>query len=110
MVFAGFDEGVYEPNFDSVLLECSALGNPLPIMEWYHNEKKVSVSNEKYIEVSEIISPFVVRSRISISPLQLRDSGVYTCKASNYYGSTISSNFVHVRGLIDSLSIAFHAC
>ena len=103
---SSFEEKVYESGKDSVLLECQAYGNPVPYFEWYHNEQKIllndegstSVAGEKFVEVSQVVAPFTVSSRLSMNPVELLDSGVFTCKAANQFGSAVASNYLHVKG------------
>ena len=45
-VYESFDEKVYEPKLDSITLECRAFGNPLPVIDWYHNEKMIPIATQ----------------------------------------------------------------
>ena len=58
----------------------------------------VQNKGQKFVEVSQNVAPFTVSSRLSLNPVDLWDSGVYTCKAANMFGSGVASNYVHVTG------------
>ena len=102
-VYESFEEKVFEPMLDSITLECRAFGNPLPVIDWYHNEKMIPISTQdkKYLQVSRTVGPFSIASRLNVNPVVLLDSGIYTCKAANMFGSDVASNYMHIKGLLD---------
>lgn len=64
---------------DEVRLFCDALGNPSPDFQWYFHDGKIAKATEKF---------FVIQA------VKLSDSGLYSCVASNGYGTarTIAAN------------------
>ena len=57
---------------DSVDLQCVANGNPLPTVTWYKDQALVAGQTEETLPISMVT---------------LADEGVYTCMATNEYGS-----------------------
>ena len=63
----------------SVVLECPAVGNPQPKVEWFRDN--AIISNSARTEVGD--------DKLTIRHLEIFDDGVYTCKATNQFGSAI---------------------
>ena len=63
----------------SVVLECPATGNPQPKVEWFRDN--AIISNSARTEVGD--------DKLTIRHWEIFDDGVYTCKATNQFGSAI---------------------
>ena len=61
----------------SVVLECPATGNPQPKIEWFRDN--AIISNSARTEVGD--------DKLTIRHWEIFDDGVYTCKATNQFGS-----------------------
>ena len=73
---------------DSVLLECTADGNPGPSFFWFHNGALFSdATSEEHSAFREDILTIPgnlgVTTRVSITDLRARDGGMYLCLAYN---------------------------
>ncbi|KAI5734243.1 hypothetical protein M8J77_004297 [Diaphorina citri] len=77
---------------ESVILPCSAQGNPLPTIKWYKQDSPV--------EESDRIQR--IGSSLSISHVEESDSGVWNCVANNSEGQDKMQLFIQVKS---SLSI-----
>ncbi|XP_051873080.1 neural cell adhesion molecule L1-like protein isoform X3 [Pristis pectinata] len=73
-------------------LECEVDGNPQPEVQWKVNGKLV---NETQPAINRKISQGV----ITLTNLQLNDSAVYQCEASNKHGSILANAVVNVLNL-----------
>ncbi|XP_069793065.1 neural cell adhesion molecule L1-like protein isoform X3 [Narcine bancroftii] len=73
-------------------VECEVDGNPRPEVHWKVNGKLV---NETQPAINRKISPGV----ITLTNLQLNDSAVYQCEASNKHGSILANAIVNVLNL-----------
>lgn len=67
-------------------LQCCTTGNPSPKVTWYKDDKKLDMTNSRYMLMSD-------NQSLWIQSIKLIDSGLYTCQASNYYGK----KFVHFK-------------
>ncbi|XP_036382492.1 hemicentin-1 [Megalops cyprinoides] len=75
---------------DSVLtLECQAAGNPLPQISWLRNGRPLPLSPRTRLLSGDTV--------VRISPVQLSDSGVYTCVARSRAGLAELSYDVQVQ-------------
>nr|XP_033782422.1 neural cell adhesion molecule L1-like protein [Geotrypetes seraphini]XP_033782423.1 neural cell adhesion molecule L1-like protein [Geotrypetes seraphini] len=92
------DSNVYGIGSSTILL-CDATGNPEPEIKW-----KV---NGIAIEIMPLPSNHLVHGKeISITNLQVNDSAVYQCEASNIHGTLLASaniDVLHIPPLILSL-------
>ena len=65
-----------------VSLQCHANAQPLAEIEWYYNG--TFVTNRT--------------SKLSFGNLQVEDSGVYECRATNRLGTAIASTHLRIKG------------
>uniref|UniRef100_A0A8C6YPJ2 Neural cell adhesion molecule L1-like protein n=1 Tax=Nothoprocta perdicaria TaxID=30464 RepID=A0A8C6YPJ2_NOTPE len=78
------ESGVYSVGTNLVLL-CEAFGNPEPTIEWKLNGMPI----DRRISATEI----------SLTNLQIQDSAVYQCEASNKHGRILASANVNVLNI-----------
>uniref|UniRef100_A0A8B9PUU8 Neural cell adhesion molecule L1-like protein n=1 Tax=Apteryx owenii TaxID=8824 RepID=A0A8B9PUU8_APTOW len=81
--------GVYSVGTNLVLL-CEAFGNPEPTVEWKLNGMPID---------SETFRGRISAREISLTNLQLQDSAVYQCEASNKHGTILASANVNVLNI-----------
>ncbi|XP_069722351.1 neural cell adhesion molecule L1-like protein isoform X2 [Phaenicophaeus curvirostris] len=81
--------GVYSIGTNLVLL-CEAIGNPEPTIQWKLNGMPID---------SRTFRGRISAREISITNLQLQDSAVYQCEASNKHGSILASANVNVLNI-----------
>ena len=94
----------------SVVLECVAVGYPLPDIHWISTSLS---SNSGYGGSSYYLSYYTTttasgfittRSLLTLSPLVLHDDGIYTCIANNTEGTTNATVEINVLGEIQAFS------
>ncbi|XP_059800891.1 neural cell adhesion molecule L1-like protein [Hypanus sabinus] len=73
-------------------LECEVDGNPQPAVEWKMNGKPLN-------EAQPAINRKITQNVITLTNLQLNDSAVYQCEASNKHGSILANAVVNVLNL-----------
>lgn len=61
-----------------VQLSCPALGNPLPVITWFHDATRMNLTPLRFR---------LKKWSLFIEDLTAADSGVYTCKINNRFGS-----------------------
>nr|XP_025966279.1 neural cell adhesion molecule L1-like protein isoform X4 [Dromaius novaehollandiae] len=81
--------GVYSVGTNLVLL-CEAFGNPEPTIEWKLNGMPID---------SRTFRGRISAREISLTNLQLQDSAVYQCEASNKHGTILASANVNVLNI-----------
>uniref|UniRef100_A0A8B9PX97 Neural cell adhesion molecule L1-like protein n=1 Tax=Apteryx owenii TaxID=8824 RepID=A0A8B9PX97_APTOW len=81
--------GVYSVGTNLVLL-CEAFGNPEPTVEWKLNGMPID---------SRTFRGRISAREISLTNLQLQDSAVYQCEASNKHGTILASANVNVLNI-----------
>ncbi|XP_040424627.1 neural cell adhesion molecule L1-like protein isoform X3 [Cygnus olor] len=81
--------GVYSVGTNLVLL-CEAIGNPEPTIQWKLNGMPVD---------SRTFRGRISAREISLTNLQLQDSAVYQCEASNKHGTILASANVNVLNI-----------
>lgn len=86
-------------------IPCSAQGVPPPTVTWFKGRNTMLIDGRQYISSPD--------GTLTISKVQLSDSGIYKCVASNIVGSDESSITIQVQGIYNvaraqwlSLSIA----
>ncbi|XP_022110188.1 neural cell adhesion molecule 2-like isoform X2 [Acanthaster planci] len=75
----------------SATFECVILGNPLPKVTWY-GANGIAISNNTdpgrvYLEdtiTGDDFAGFLIKSQVTIFPVQSTDYGIYTCRAANH--------------------------
>lgn len=80
------------PVGNSIRMDCSAKGNPQPVVSWYKDGKKFNTRKDGIITLSSY--NFILQLR-DVVPL---DSGMYTCNVTNAYGWINYTYRVDVRG------------
>ncbi|XP_072136702.1 neural cell adhesion molecule L1-like protein isoform X1 [Mobula birostris] len=73
-------------------LECEVDGNPQPAVEWKVNGKPLN-------ETQPAINRKITQNVIILTNLQLNDSAVYQCEASNKHGSILANAVVNILNL-----------
>ncbi|NXI62452.1 NCHL1 protein, partial [Anseranas semipalmata] len=81
--------GVYSVGTNLVLL-CEAIGNPEPTIQWKLNGMPID---------SRTFRGRISDREISLTNLQLQDSAVYQCEASNKHGTILASANVNVLNI-----------
>ncbi|NXW43371.1 NCHL1 protein, partial [Nyctiprogne leucopyga] len=81
--------GVYSVGTNLVLL-CEAIGNPQPTIQWRMNGMPLD---------SRTFRGRIFGREISLTNLQLQDSAVYQCEASNKHGTILASANVNVLNI-----------
>ncbi|XP_066859127.1 neural cell adhesion molecule L1-like protein isoform X3 [Anser cygnoides] len=81
--------GVYSVGTNLVLL-CEAIGNPEPTIQWKLNGMPID---------SKTFRGRISAREISLTNLQLQDSAVYQCEASNKHGTILASANVNVLNI-----------
>nr|XP_025040149.1 neural cell adhesion molecule L1-like protein isoform X3 [Pelodiscus sinensis] len=81
--------GVYN-NESSVLLLCEAAGKPEPTIKWKRNGMPID---------KRIFKGRVSAGEISITNLQVQDSAVYQCEATNKHGTILATANVNVLNI-----------
>ncbi|KFO79789.1 Neural cell adhesion molecule L1-like, partial [Cuculus canorus] len=81
--------GVYSIGTNLVLL-CEAIGNPEPTIQWKLNGMPID---------SRTFRGRISAREISLTNLQLQDSAVYQCEASNKHGTILASANVNVLNI-----------
>ncbi|NXK45163.1 NCHL1 protein, partial [Chauna torquata] len=81
--------GVYSLGTNLVLL-CEAIGNPEPTIQWKLNGMPID---------SRTFRGRISAREISLTNLQLQDSAVYQCEASNKHGTILASANVNVLNI-----------
>ncbi|NWU89723.1 NCHL1 protein, partial [Upupa epops] len=81
--------GVYSIGMNLVLL-CEAIGNPEPAIRWKRNGMPID---------SRTFRGRISTREISLTNLQLQDSAVYQCEASNKHGTILTSANVNVLNI-----------
>ncbi|KFP91655.1 Neural cell adhesion molecule L1-like, partial [Apaloderma vittatum] len=81
--------GVYSIGTNLVLL-CEAIGNPEPTIQWKLNGMPIN---------NRTFRGRISAREISLTNLQLRDSAVYQCEASNKHGTILASANVNVLNI-----------
>ncbi|XP_029449318.1 neural cell adhesion molecule L1-like protein isoform X2 [Rhinatrema bivittatum] len=93
------ESNVYSIGSNTVLL-CDATGNPQPEIKW-------KVNGVPIVNVTLPLNHLDFGREISITNLQLEDSAVYQCEASNTHGTILTSaniDVLHIPPLILSLN------
>ena len=97
----------------SVVLECVAVGYPLPDIHWISTSLS---SNSGYGGSSYYLSYYTTttangfittHSLLTLSPIVLDDDGIYTCIANNTEGTTNASVEINVLGEIQAFLYMF---
>ena len=67
---------------DSVSIECTASGRPLPSLSWHNDGVQINTSGRISITSDAVNSTFI-NSVLTVSSVTLDDEAVYTCTAMN---------------------------
>ena len=76
-------------NDETAVLNCSASGNPPPIVHWEFHGSNITNDTVKYIITNEVLT---------ILNVELNDAGDYHCTASNVYRSVSGTIELKVQG------------
>ena len=93
---------------DNASFTCHATSKPLPTINWYFNGDPVNVTNtRKYTTSMMSLNTTTISSTLTIMSVQLSDTGIYTCKATNVISSDISSGALRANGEFYVLGIKY---
>ena len=81
----------------SLVLRCSATGNPTPTLEWWRDGRPLYQTKKIHFQDNKQI--------IKMLNLTAEDSGLYVCAASNKIGTVASKTNVGVYGKIFLCSV-----
>ncbi|XP_068185174.1 muscle M-line assembly protein unc-89-like [Antennarius striatus] len=76
---------VEAPEGTTIMFECSLMGIPSPVLSWFKCSQKIPHNNKKFLHSSDGDNHF-----LKICKVTPQDSGVYTCRAINIVGETLS--------------------
>ncbi|XP_011193707.1 fibroblast growth factor receptor homolog 1 [Zeugodacus cucurbitae] len=71
-------DSLQQPIGSFVQLSCPALGNPLPVITWFHDATRINLTPLRFR---------LKKWSLLIENLTTADSGVYTCKINNKFGA-----------------------
>jgi peroxidase len=86
---------------NSIVLPCSAVGQPKPKIVWFKNGKKLSISNDHYSLVKR-------SSDLKITDAIVDDEGLYVCRASNKNGWVSTSTLLSVHAAPEFIEAPQH--
>ncbi|CAM1303017.1 Uncharacterised protein r2_g1303 [Pycnogonum litorale] len=92
-----FEERTLQPG-PSLELECSGIGQPVPVIEWIRNGNRIFRGDNVKIKETAI-KDGSVRSQLNVNSIRVEDGGEYICKISNKLGVDIHSRRINVYGL-----------
>ena len=81
-----------------VTFSCQAIGEPVPIINWYLNSVMINVADARKYTLTSFINGTAVTSLLMIINAQSSDVGTYICDAENIIGSDHSSGLLTVNG------------
>ncbi|ODM92162.1 Down syndrome cell adhesion molecule-like protein Dscam2 [Orchesella cincta] len=90
-----------------ITLKCSAVGNPIPKITWtidntpVHQNEQEYWAQQQYTRISigsYQLHNYETVSHLNISGIQVENSGVYKCEASNLVGSSFHSARLNIYG------------
>ncbi|XP_030356840.1 neural cell adhesion molecule L1-like protein isoform X11 [Strigops habroptila] len=90
--------GVYSVGTNLVLL-CEAIGNPEPTIQWKLNGMPIDTPDRVWVLPGRTFRGRISAREISLTNLQLQDSAVYQCEASNKHGTILASANVNVLNI-----------
>ncbi|KAM8994447.1 neural cell adhesion molecule L1-like protein isoform 8-T22 [Ara ararauna] len=90
--------GVYSVGTNLVLL-CEAIGNPEPTIQWKFNGMPIDTPDTVWVFAGRTFRGRISAREISLTNLQLQDSAVYQCEASNKHGTILASANVNVLNI-----------
>ena len=86
---------------DSVSINCSASGRPLPSLSWYKDEVQLDISGR--ITITDYVINFThIDSVLTVSSVTYDDEGVYTCNATN----TLPNEIIVVRSISFTVNVS----
>ena len=81
-----------------VTFSCKAIGEPIPVINWYFKDVMINVTDETKYNISNSLNETVLASFLTITNVQSSDVGTYTCHAENIIGIDRSSGILTVNG------------
>jgi len=76
---------------ETIRLKCEISGNPIPHYTWYQENRQVTERDKRFQ-----VRPTEWGSKMRISNLVPSDSGFYTCRGQNHYGTESTTGYLHV--------------
>jgi len=77
-----------------LVLECPAIGIPMPQVRWFKNGKPIDLLNNPHIKILKVKDG----RPLKIMAAQVNDTGIYECRAENEAGTDKISYNVNVHG------------
>ena len=89
---------VLENETNPITFSCQAIGEPVPIINWYFNGVMMNISDTNKYNMSSLMNGTTVTSSLTVMNTQSSDVGTYTCSAKNIIGNNQSSGVLTVNG------------
>lgn len=84
---------------ESVIIDCTVIGdNPIEV-QWMHNSDRLDMSNHR-LSIGQIKTDNGLKSQLSVANSDRQDSGVYRCTADNAYGRSEHLIYLAVQSKI----------
>lgn len=77
-----------------LVLECPAIGIPMPQVKWFKNGKPLDLLSNPHIKILKVKDG----RPLKIMAAQVNDTGIYECRAENEAGTDKISYNVNVHG------------
>ena len=83
---------------ENVTFLCQAAGEPIPSTSWYFNGVMINVSDNssKYMIISRSLNITTTENTLTVYNVTSFDVGTYTCRSTNFIGSSTSSGILTV--------------
>ncbi len=90
---------------ESVMLSCSATGQPQPSIRWLNSQGEdiLPSTSVTITETTPTDDEFLLMSVLTFLSVSLDDSGTYVCSASNEDGTITTSAILSVTGMVVDL-------
>jgi len=84
---------------DTATFTCQATGKPVPTISWYFNGVLVDDNDmDKYTILMMSLNTTTISNALTIMSVESSDVGTYTCNATNWISTDISSGVLTVNG------------
>lgn len=81
-----------------IRLECVAIGNPKPEIQWMRNGERVNAWHREHTRINIVTTKLEVYGALPV------DSGYYTCIASNSFGHVRTGAFIRISTEVEVTS------
>jgi len=89
---------------ETATLPCPTGGNPPASHQWRMGTDRISISDGTKYQIDPI------SGSLNITQLEIRDSGIYYCTATNYVGDATASTVLTVEGMNECFQNNILAC